>query len=113
MFSHEKLEVYRCSLEFIELVLPLLKQIPKGNREISEQLKRASISLLLNIAEGAGRSAPDDKKRFYTTARGSALECAALFDLLLRWQFVSQETVNTCKNKLHQIASMLSKLIIK
>src|SRR5205085_1334025 len=111
MFSHEKLEVYNRSLEFTDLVFPVLQNLPKGNREIADQLKRASISLLLNIAEGAGKSAPDDKRRFYTIARGSTLECAAIFDLLLRWQLANHETTDICKTKLHQIACMLSKLI--
>jgi four helix bundle protein len=113
MFSHEKLEVYKRSLEFVDLVLPVLKQLPRGNREIVDQLKRASISLLLNIAEGAGKAAPDDKKRYYSIARGSTLECAAIFDLLLRWRLIDHETNQICKAKLLQIASMLSKLVIK
>jgi len=113
MFSHERLEVYHRSLEFMDLILPVIHQIPRGNREIVDQLKRASISLVLNIAEGAGKSAPDDKKRFYTIARGSTLECAAIFDLLHRWQITNQDTVALCKAKLHQIASMLSKLILR
>ena len=97
----------------MDTVLPVLQHLPRGNREISDQLKRASISLLLNIAEGAGKSAPADKKRYYTTARGSSLECAAIFDLLLRSQLINTETAEFCKGKLHQIASMLSKLIMK
>ena len=113
MFSHERLEVYHRSLEFIDLLIPILKHIPRGNREIVDQLRRASISLVLNIAEGAGKSTPDDKKRFYSIARGSVLECAAIFDLLYRWQIVNQDTFVKCQAKLHQIASMLSKLILK
>jgi four helix bundle protein len=67
----------------MDMLIPIVKAIPKGNRELVDQLKRASISLVLNIAEGAGKSAIDDKKRFYSIARGSTLECAAILDLLL------------------------------
>ena len=39
MFSHEKLEVYERGLEFMDLVFPVFKQLPKGNKEIADQLK--------------------------------------------------------------------------
>lgn len=50
--------------------------------ELSDQLDRASISVALNIAEGAGRSTPRERARHYTIARGSAVECLACMDLL-------------------------------
>jgi four helix bundle protein len=49
---------------------------------LRDQLDRASSSIVLNIAEGAGRVSGPDKARFYTIARGSAMECAAILDVL-------------------------------
>ena len=43
-------------------------------------------SIPLNISEGCGRPKIEDRKRFYSIARGSAMECAAISDLLLRMQ---------------------------
>lgn len=97
----------------MDILIPIIKLIPRGNRELVDQLKRAGISLVLNIAEGAGKSTSSDKKRFYAIARGSALECAAILDLICRWEITKVDTVALGKDKLHQIASMLSKLILR
>ena len=42
------------------------------------------MSIVVNVAEGAGRYSKPDKRRFHVTARGSTTECAAIFDILLR-----------------------------
>jgi four helix bundle protein len=46
-----------------------------------DQFKRASFSIVLNIAEGAGKLKQADKERYFSIARGSVKECGALFDL--------------------------------
>jgi four helix bundle protein len=54
----------------------------RGSAELRDQLDRASASVVLNIAEGAGRWSWKDKRRFYAIARGSATETAAIVSLL-------------------------------
>jgi four helix bundle protein len=71
--------VYRIALEFQTLACQLVPR--RGYAELRDQLDRASISIVLNIAEGCGRRSPADKGRFYSMARGSATECAAILDL--------------------------------
>ena len=56
----------------------------RGQAHLRDQLTRASLSIVLNIAEGSGRVAPGDKGRFYAIARGSACECAAILDVIER-----------------------------
>ena len=60
----------------------MVRWLPLSRTELSDQLDRASISVPLNIAEGAGRSTPRERARHYTIARGSAVECLACLDLL-------------------------------
>ena len=60
----------------------LVRWLPLKRTELSDQLDRASLSIALNIAEGAGRSTPRDQARHYAIARGSASECLAVLDLL-------------------------------
>jgi four helix bundle protein len=76
----ERLDVYRVALEFHALVASL--DAMPGRREIRDQLDRAALSIVLNTAEGAGRSGLADKARFYSMARGSAMECAAVLDVM-------------------------------
>ena len=79
--SLHNFHAYRLALDFRREVLTLL---PMKRVELSDQLDRASISVALNIAEGAGRATPREQARHYTIARGSAVEslaCLDLFDL--------------------------------
>ena len=61
MLSHEKLDVYKISIEFLSLSIKIFDNIPKGNAHLIDQLKRASFSIPLNIAEGTGKTRRMDK----------------------------------------------------
>lgn len=91
-FNHEKLEVYQYLLQFIKWLNPLWKQIYK-NRNIADQLDRASISVLLNIAEGNGKSYPKERKRFFKISKASALECAFCLDVIRVKNIIKKENV--------------------
>ena len=80
LLDAERLDCYRIALEFQAISAQLTPRY--GCAELRDQLDRASISIVLNIAEGCGRRSPADKARFYSMARGSATECAAILDLL-------------------------------
>ena len=105
-----KLEVYRVTLEFVAHARLVIKSIPKGNSDLSNQFKRASSSILLNTAEAAGKTGKSDKQRFYSIARGSAMECAAILDLLLLLELVQPKDVAKLNDLLERIVAMLSKL---
>jgi four helix bundle protein len=60
----------------------VVRWLPLRRAELSDQLDRASISVPLNVGEGAGMSTPRARVRHYTIARGSAVECLACLDLL-------------------------------
>ena len=77
--SLHKFDAYLLALQFRRLVV---RWLPLRRTELSDQLDRASISVPLNIAEGARRSTPRERARHYTIARGSAVECLACLDLL-------------------------------
>lgn len=77
--SLHRLDAYQLSLQFRKHVVGVL---PLRRLELSDQLDRASISVCLNLAEGVGRSGKRDQCRAYSIARGSAVECLAVLDLL-------------------------------
>ena len=78
MFGHERFEAYQLSIRFLKIALPLVENMPHGYAMVKDQLKRAALSVSLNIAEGSGKSSKTDKNRYYEIARGSAMECAAM-----------------------------------
>ena len=109
-FSHEKLIVYQRSLEFIEFVNKLLS-FSSTKLNVYDQLDRAATSIPLNIAEGTGKYTSKDKCRYYDIARGSALECAACLDVLIKRKMITKEICEQGKNLLQEIVSMLTGLI--
>jgi four helix bundle protein len=107
----ERLDAYRVALEFQSLAVGLVPR--RGHPELRDQLERASISIVLNIAEGAGRTSAPDKARFYSMARGSATECAAVVDLLRGRGLASGDTCRHARNLLVRIVQMLTKLAMR
>ena len=71
MLDYEKLDVYRIALEFVVTTVEIRDRLPRGNGELQDQFKRASFSIVLNIAEGAGKLKQADKRRYFSIARGS------------------------------------------
>ena len=110
MLDHEKLDVYKASIEFMAIAIKITENIPRGYSSLADQLKRASWSIPLNIAEGCGKNRINDKKRFYAIARGSAMECAAIIDVCQVMRIENENSFNQGKVLLTRIVSMLSKL---
>lgn len=78
-FGHEKLDVYRISIEYVGWVYNFCENL-KGHRNAKDQILRASQSIPLNIAEGNGKATAGDRRRYFEIARGSAMECCAVQD---------------------------------
>jgi four helix bundle protein len=106
----ERLDVYRCAVEFLALAVRVTARLPRGQADLRDQLRRASNSIPLNIAEASGKPGRADRARFHAIARGSALECAAILDGLQLRCAVSPEDVEAGKTLLSRIVAMLSKM---
>ncbi|HEY6726712.1 MAG TPA: four helix bundle protein [Polyangiaceae bacterium] len=90
--DHEGLEVYQIALDFLVIANAIIEGLPRGRGHLSDQFTRASLSIVLNIAEGAGKHSKLDKRRYYLTARGSATESAALVDVCYRLKLLEEHT---------------------
>jgi four helix bundle protein len=107
----DKLDCYRVALEFLSVVPGLVPA--RGCADLRDQLERASTSIALNIAEGAGRVAPLDRARFFAIARGSTTECAALLDILRARRLAPAAECTAARALTVRIVQMLSKLIAR
>jgi four helix bundle protein len=104
----ERLDCYRVAREMRALVVPLLAT---ASRAVRDQLDRASLSVVLNTAEGAGRVAPRSKAQFYSIARGSANETAALLDVnRSETGDGNEQTVQAARGRAVRVVQMLVKL---
>jgi len=115
VFDRKRLAVYNLQLEFIRWVTPLIEGALKaelgGPREVCDQLDRASISCVLNTAEGNGKRQRQIRAKFFDDARGSATECAGCLDLLVAKGVVGADRVLDGKAILLQIVCMMSGLV--
>ena len=110
LFDHEKLIAYQRSIQFVAWSSPLLEKLPT-KLAVSDQLDRASTSVPLNIAEGNAKYTAPDRCRYFDTARGSALECAACLDVLVAKGKVTVEEIQRGKELLHETVSLLVGLV--
>jgi len=107
MFDFEKLEIYQVVKRQNLKALALISESTSIDLYIKDQWKRASLSILLNLAEGTGRMSVQDKKHFYTIARGSVFECAAILDLLHEMKLVEEDVYSDLYAGYEQCSKML------
>ncbi|MBI3071528.1 MAG: four helix bundle protein [Deltaproteobacteria bacterium] len=98
--SLQRLDCYRVARDFARLA----QRLPITNAVLRDQFRRASISVLTNTAEGAGRVAKADKRRCYAIARGEACESAALLELV-------DDAPKEIGELLSRVIAMLTKLV--
>ena len=110
MLSYEKLDVYQCAIKFLALAHQICGSLPKGHEGLVDQIRRASLSIPLNIGEGAGKRTKPDCRKYFDTARGSAMECAAAVDVCCTLEVIGADQAVQAKELLHRIVAMLTKL---
>src|ERR1043166_2132187 len=114
-FDHERLDVYKLELEFVKWVTPLIEEAAKSAtgrpREVCDQLDRASISAVLNTAEGNGKRQRQVRAKFFDDARGSGTECAGCLDALVTKRAATEKRILDGKRLLVRIVSILCALV--
>lgn len=105
-FDHEKLQVYQIELQFIEWLTPLFEELQQSKRpklaEAIDKLDRASLSSLLNTAEGNGRRASRQRVKFFDDA---------CLDALVAKGACTEQRVGDGKDMLIGVVGILTKLI--
>ncbi len=109
MADFRDLEVYKQARVLNKEIFLFLRNI--SDRNLRDQLSRASTSILLNIAEGSGRFSLKDKRNFFIIARASALECMALMDVMEDLEFIASLQAMQFREKLEGQSKMLFRMI--
>jgi four helix bundle protein len=107
MFDFEKLDVYKKAKTFNKEVFKYLQVSKQLDGVTKNQFRRASFSIMLNIAEGTSRFSKADKKNFFVISRGSIFECVAILDFLQDEELIDK----TLQLKFYQSAEELSKML--
>ena len=111
MFDFEKLLAYSKAKEFNLLIKKNVLSIERLEKNTKDQLRRASLSIVLNIAESTSRFSNADKRNFYVISRGSLIETIAILDLLKDDSIISNETFLALYQKGEELSKILYVLI--
>ena len=108
MFGFQTLKVYQKAKQFHVDCKLLISRI-NADKKFIDQLRRASSSVPLNIAEGSGKFSPADRKNFYIIARASIFECVAILEI-----FKSEDKINNIDfAKLMDVSDQISRMLFR
>ncbi len=112
ILSHKSLEVYKMALKLVKEIYSITKLFPKEEQYVLvSQIRRAAISVISNIAEGASRISKAEKKRFFEIARGSLVELDTQFEISNLFKYYDKAQIRELKQYLESTFRMLSKMI--
>lgn len=110
-YSFEKLEVWQKAREYVATIYKLTESFPDIEKfGLTSQLRRASVSIVSNIAEGTSRSSFKDQIRFTEIAYGSAIETYCQLIVSKDLGFIDSMNFETTKTVLNEITVKLSGL---
>jgi four helix bundle protein len=110
--NHKKLDVYKASHEMLLECYKVTRQLPPEEKYVlTSQIRRASLSVKLNIAEGASRKSLAERKRFYEVARSSVVEIDSALEAVADLKYVTLDCLRNLGVLLNRCFSMLSNMI--
>lgn len=114
MKSYRDLIVWQKSMNWVTLVYSIVEVFPESEKfGLISQIKRSSVSVPSNIAEGYGRNYKRDYAKFLQVARGSLYECQTQIEIALNLGFIKREQIMEVSNLSIEIEKMLNSLINK
>ncbi len=111
VYSFEKLVVWQDARKFVALVYAVTKKFPKEELYgLTNQIRRASVSVPSNIAEGCSRSSAKDQAYFSQLSYSSLMETLNHFYIAFDLGYVPEETLNTAKDHVYKLSNMINGL---
>jgi four helix bundle protein len=110
--SHTKLDIFKVSKSFVLNCYTETKTFPPEEKfGIIQQIRRAALSVHLNIAEGCSRRSATERKRFYEVARGSVIEIDAALGIAVELNYTTKERLSELGQFMIRCYQMISKMI--
>ena len=112
--NYRELVVWKRSMELVVETYKLVKHLPKEETyALSDQIRRAVVSIPSNIAEGNGRASAKDYARFLSLARGSKYELETQLMICVDLHYLSEDQISRAMILSGEIGRMLNALILK
>ncbi|KXK48229.1 MAG: 30S ribosomal protein S23 [Chlorobi bacterium OLB5] len=110
--NHKNLAVWEKSLKLIKEVYRLTAKLPKEEQYVlTSQLRRASISVASNIAEGSARKSVSERKRFYQISRSSSVEIDTQIEICKLLEYFIDNDLNDIDIELNNVFALLTAMI--
>ena len=110
--NHQKLDIYGVSRQFVAECYKLTKFLPESEKfGMISQIRRAALSVHLNIAEGASRKSDAERKRYYEVSRGSVIEIDAALDVANDLGYLKGLDLNSLNESMIRCFKILTGLI--
>jgi len=110
--NHQKLDIYQASKSFVLECYRLSKVLPVEEKfGMISQIRRAALSVHLNIAEGCSRKSETERKRYYEIARGSVIEIDAALDIVKELDYIEDIRVKSLGECMVKCFKLLTGLI--
>jgi four helix bundle protein len=111
MFNYEKLETWQEAIVFAELIYSTTRTFPKDERfGLTNQMRRAAVSISSNLAEGSSRNSRNDFARFVEIATGSVFEIVSQASIAQKQGFLSDDDFKNIYKSSEKLGRMLSGL---
>ena len=111
-FYFEDLDVYQKALNFVCKVYDLYDEMAyKLQKTIGDNLLRAAISVINNIAEGSGRRSNKEKRHYFEISQGSVFECVPILTILNKKNAIKETIFQDLYEDCHTISKMIGGLI--
>jgi four helix bundle protein len=112
--DHKDLIVWQKAMDLVVEIYRLVKKLPKEETyALSDQMRRAVVSIPSNIAEGRGRSSEKDYLRFLFIARGSQAEVETQLLVCVRLDYLSESEIESAMNLCSEVGRMLNSMTRK
>jgi four helix bundle protein len=112
--AHTKLNVFQFSQEFALEAYKVTKKFPTDERfAMISQIRRAALSVHLNLAEGCSRKSQKERNRYFEISRGSLIEVDTAIGIAYKLDYVSLEELQNLGNSIVKTFKLLSGMIMR
>jgi four helix bundle protein len=102
-YRFEDLEVWKLGMKIIHEIYKIVKQFPKEELfALADQIKRAAVSIVLNIVEGSGQPTSKGFAIYLHRSKSSVLECVACIKIAIQENFITEKNVETLNQLLQE-----------
>jgi four helix bundle protein len=110
--AHTRLDVFKISKTFVLLCYKTTRSFPPEEKYVlTQQIRRAALSVHLNIAEGSSRRSMAERRRYYEIARGPVIEIDTALDIATALEYTNKATLEELGKYLLRCFQLLFKMM--